>query len=67
MDERKYTAAADEIINFVENELTNKLAEIYKSTRAFPFDTLNFLLCHLDSEENCENIINKANKLTKGE
>lgn len=67
MDNNKmdFIGASDRILNFAENELTNKLVEIYKSTGISPFDTLGFLLCHLDDETNCEIIINKANKLTE--
>lgn len=69
MDNNKmdFIGASDKILNFAENELTNKLVEIYKSTGISPFDTLEFLLCHLDNEDNFEIIVNKANKLTKGE
>lgn len=67
MDNNKmdFIGASDRILNFAENELTNKLVEIYKSTGISPFDTLEFLLCHLDDETNREIIINKANKLTE--
>lgn len=60
-----FIGAADKIINFVEKKLTNELVEIYKSTGVNPSDSIEFLLSHLIEEENCEIIINKANKLIK--
>lgn len=61
-----FNKVAEEVTNFIENDLTHKLAEIYEHTGVFPADTFELLKERIYGDSGFDVVV-KANCLIRKE